>query len=218
MNPTVLGLGWPTILIGIPVVILASVLSNTAQAAAPRKVMIEIKMIAPGKPYPLTVKALAEKWGPIFGVDPSWIITLAYIESSYIPDRMNPKAKTGAWGLMQVKFSTALDILRRLKKAPVFKNEKVQKCLKTYWRGQDHDLLNPDLNIMLATFYLALIRKEFGDDFVAAAYAYNQGPGAARKAKKLASTAPVTPFSSNLNAGGQHYVASALSAREKGYA
>lgn len=217
MNPTILGLGWPTVLIGVPAVILASVISNSAQAAAPRKTVVEIKMIAPNKPYPLTVKALAEKWGPIFGVDPSWIITLSYIESSYIPTKMNPRAKTGAWGLMQIKFSTALDLLRRLKKAPVFKNERVQKCLKAYWRGQDHDLLNPDLNIMLAAYYLATIRKEFGDDFEKVAAAYNQGPGNARKALKNA-TAASTPFASNLASEGQKYVAMAFAAREKGYA
>jgi soluble lytic murein transglycosylase-like protein len=137
------------------------------------------------RPYPETVRALAAKWGPVFDVDTSWIVSHCYVESSCNPLDYNPRGN--AWGLMQIKPPTAEDIVRWMKATGASKNPRVREVLETSWRGQGEDLWNPELNVMLGTFYLAYIKRDFekkfgrGDHEIVAA-AYNQGPGAVRKA------------------------------------
>ena len=171
------------------------------------------KKIAPNRPYPETVRALAEKWGPVFGVDPSWVISHAYVESSNRPGVYNPRGN--AWGLMQLKPGTAADVVRWLKAAGLRKDPQVAKVLKTCWHGDGEDLLNPELNLMFGTFYLSHIKRQFeqmfgrGDHEVVAA-AYNQGPGAVRKLLRKGDFEPTEPM--------QHYLAKIEEAKEKGFA
>lgn len=170
------------------------------------------KRLAPNRPYPETVRALAEKWGPIFGVEPGWIISHAKVESSNRPLVYNPRGN--AWGLMQLKPGTAEDAVRWIKGAGMAKDPRVKKVLMTSWRGQGEDLWNPELNLMLGTFYLRKIRdhfkEKFGrDDHELVAAAYNQGPGAVRKALRSGDFEPTKEM--------QHYIAKIAEAKSEGF-
>jgi len=172
--------------------------------------------IKKGRAYPETVRALAEKWGPLFKVDPSWVMEHCYVESTNVPSAFNPGGK--AYGLMQLKLPTATDIVRWIKANGVAKNEDVRAVLKSSWRGQGEDLWNPELNVMLGTFYLGYIRKkleekfgsEIADDHNVVAAAYNQGPGAVRKALRSGEFKPTDEM--------KKYIAKIENAKEEGYA
>jgi soluble lytic murein transglycosylase-like protein len=169
------------------------------------------KRLAPGKAYPETVRALAEKWGPILGVEPGWVLAHSYVESSNRPLVHNPRGN--AWGLMQIKPGTAADIVRWMKATGASKKPEVAEVLKL-WKGEPENLLNPELNLMLGTFYLGYIKrrmeKDFGrGDHEIVAAAYNQGPGAARQALKSGSFAPTPAM--------QHYLAKIAEAKTEGY-
>lgn len=170
------------------------------------------KRLIKDRSYPQTVRALAEKWGPLLDVDPSWIVAHCFVESSNKPLVYNPAGK--AWGLMQLKLPTATDMVARIKSLAA-EEPKVKAVLVKNWRGQGEDLLNPELNLMLGTFYLGLIRDKFkekfdrGDHEIVAA-AYNQGPGAVRKALKSGKFQPTSEM--------QHYIAKIAEAKAGGYA
>lgn len=76
----------------------------------------------------------------------------------------------GAWGLFQVTLATAKDLFTRFPQL---------RTLRA-WDGTGRGLLDPELNTMLASFYLGQIWKEFGS-FVPAIAAYHQGPATVRK-------------------------------------
>lgn len=172
------------------------------------------KRIERGKAYPETVRALAEKWAPIFGVDPSWIISHAYVEST---NRPIPVPQRGpARGLMQIKPPTAADIVRWLKANGVAKDPRVRSVL-ALWHGREEDLENPELNLMLGTFYIGYIKKKLEEQFgeleneqEVVAAAYNQGPGAVRKALRSGTFKPTKEMNV--------YISKIEDAKEKGYA
>lgn len=167
------------------------------------------------RPYPETVKALAEKWGPIFGIPPGWIRSHAFVESSNRPLAYNERGN--AYGLMQLKPGTAEDAVRWLKAAGLSKDPRVKEVLKKSWRGQPEDLLNPEVNAMLGGFYLGYIAKMFNTtdhDLVAAAY--NQGPGSVRKALKSAEKRGLE--GPDYTAAHKEYIAKIQSAEQQGYA
>lgn len=142
--------------------------------------------------YPLTVRELAKKWGRIFGVNPSWVISHAFVESRNMPFAYNKRGHV--FGLMQLKPATAGDIVRWLKKSRASKNPQVQEVLKE-WTGEGDCLRNPDLNMMLGTFYIAFLKRKFGDDQMRVAAAYNQGQGAMERAMKAGEfTAPMKEY------------------------
>lgn len=170
--------------------------------------------------YPITVRALAEKWGQIFGVPPSWIISHAWVESTNHPKAMNPDGP--AWGLMQFKLPTATDvgnmlraIVRKCKgqeeseECPP-KIEIIARVLKS-WRGKGDDLFHPELSVMFGAFYIRHLMKrlgEYGEDQKIVAAAYNQGRGAVMKALRAGKLTP--PM--------KHYLAKIAEAQEKGFA
>ncbi len=134
----------------------------------------------PKKKMPKTTLALAERWGAIFNVPVSWIMSIADVESDFdvemSDDRERAMKRDGAWGLMGMTLKTAESEIARLRKHPDFrKNPYVRRAL-SYWDGTGQSLWNPDLNVMLGSFYLRLMRKRFGDKFDVAATAYQQGP------------------------------------------
>lgn len=137
--------------------------------------------------YPLTVRELAKKWGRVFGVNPSWVISHAFVESRNMPFAYNKRGHV--FGLMQLKPSTAGDIVRWLKKSRASKNPQVVEVLKE-WTGDGDCLRNPDLNMMLGTFYIAYLKRRFGDDQMKVAAAYNQGQGAMERALKAGVLTP----------------------------
>ncbi len=164
--------------------------------------------------YPETVRELADKWGEIFGISPSWIVSHAWVESTN--HLRGPRAHNesgGAWGVMQMKVPTAENVVARLKKklkaTPELPSAAiVRRVLKT-WHGKGEDLFNPELAVMLATYYLRLISNRLGtEDQHTVAAAYNQGPGAMEAALKHG----------EMTEAMKHYISKIEEAKEKGFA
>lgn len=161
--------------------------------------------------YPETVRALAEKWGGVFRVSPSWVVSHAWVESTNHPRAYNPGGP--AFGTMQMKIPTAENVVARLKKFlktnQDFKRaDEVRRVLK-FWKGGGEDLFNPELSVMLGTYYLRLIMNKFDtDDQKIVAAAYNQGPGAVALAIKKGTLTPEM----------RKYLAKIDEAKEKGFA
>jgi soluble lytic murein transglycosylase-like protein len=131
--------------------------------------------------YPLTSVALAEKWGPVFSIPPDWVLAHITVESSKRPIIMNTGGN--AWGMMGIKVTTAEDLVGRIQRRKLDKKNKLIGEVLRNWHGNGEDLYNPDLNVMLGTFYLGAIKKKLDtDNQMLVAAAYNQGPGALQKA------------------------------------
>ena len=130
---------------------------------------------------PKTIAVLADKWGNVFSVPPAWIEALTKIESSQIPSKVNLSDRNikqgGAWGLLQITHTTAKDLAEWIARS---RRKAVHDVLKDKWHGAPQDLLDPELNVMLAAYYLGRLRREF-DDFGTVAAAYHQGPATVRK-------------------------------------
>jgi len=163
-----------------------------------------IKRLLPKGSYTATVQALAKKWGPVMDVDPLWIVAHCKVESSMQPLAHNESGN--AYGLMQIKPATAVDIVRLIKAEGLSKDPRVSPVLKN-WKSEPENLFNPELNLMLGAFYLGYLKKKFmTDDHKIVAAAYNQGPGAMRKAlreKKL--TAPMSHYVASIEAAKREF-------------
>lgn len=125
--------------------------------------------------YPATVAALAGKWGKVFAVPVSWIRSQSYAESRNVPTAEN--ATSGALGVLQLLPTTVAWLVPSLLKSKYAKNDKVQLTLSNGWHGKLDDLFNPDVNVMLAAYYLTILKRKFGDKHDLVAAAYNVGPG-----------------------------------------
>lgn len=167
-------------------------LSTTANAptmsrVGKRKPMTPLPPDAAGKidpeaQYPETARALAKKWGKVFGIPAGWIVSHCYVESKNKPLAHSPVA----YGLMQIKMTpkmnVAEDIASRIRKSK-FMNVPAVSSMMEHWHGKKEDLYNPDLNVMLGAFYLRHLRDLFKtNNQKIIAGAYNQGPGAMRAA------------------------------------
>ena len=91
------------------------------------------------------------------GLEPSLVLAVIRTESTFQPDAVSPK---GAIGLMQLLPSTAAEVAAEL---------------GLEWDGA-HQLLEPDLNIELGTYYLAKLADHYRGDMDLALEAYNRGP------------------------------------------
>jgi len=151
-------------------------------------------------------RRLATKWGELWGVPNSIVLPIMKIESDFRPGLSNRSERAelrgGAWGLMQVTGATGRDIIDKL--ANSIKPE-VQRTLKL-WTGRPADLLQPELNVMLGTWYLAQLWREFKTLPLVAA-AYHQGPGKVRELQAAGKDVPT-----NVGPNGQIYVARAIEA------
>lgn len=90
-------------------------------------------------------------------LDPSWVLAVARQESALVPDA---RSSVGALGLMQLMPETGLNIARQLKTPLTSKSE----------------LLQPETNIRLGSYYLRQVLDRFNDNTVLATAAYNAGP------------------------------------------
>lgn len=90
-----------------------------------------------------------------FGIDRVTIVTVINIESSF--DK-NAKSNAGAVGLMQLLPSTAKEI-----------------CQKLNIDFNESDLLIPEINIRLGTYYLKYLLDYYGGNWINTLSAYNWG-------------------------------------------
>jgi soluble lytic murein transglycosylase-like protein len=141
-----------------------------------------------GVEYPSLVREKAVKWAKVFEVPASWLISLGYVESRNQPLAKN---KSGATGAIQIKPARAKDLVTWLSRSKWKAHQMVQEILLTFWHGMSNDLLNLDLNVMLAAFELHRLRRRFGDNHEIVHAAYNQGEG--RISRCLAKGLPLPP-------------------------
>ncbi|MEN8171030.1 MAG: transglycosylase SLT domain-containing protein [Pseudomonadota bacterium] len=90
-------------------------------------------------------------------LDPAWVYAVARQESAMSPNARSP---AGALGLMQLMPSTGRAVAKKLK----------------YPINDTEQLLEPDTNIRLGTYYLRQVLDRFNDNPVLATAAYNAGP------------------------------------------
>ena len=121
---------------------------------------------------PELVASLASKWGGVFDVPVSWIRSQAYAESKNVPTARNER--TEASGLMQLLPETAEWLISSLRKSYFNRDPLVRATLESGWAGGR--LFEPDVNVMLAAYYMLILKRKFGDDHNLVAAAYNIGP------------------------------------------
>lgn len=176
--------------IGVPLLVLGALMLIARPANAPdRDLRRHDLQKLPGKKWavdwtestkrlkgaePELVAKLSGKWSHVFDVPVSWLRSQAYAESKNVPDVVN--AVTGATGVLQVLPETAEWLVKSLRRSPYGQHPEVQATLKAHWRGRQGDLMNPDLNVMLAAYYLLVLKRKFGNDHDLVAAAYNIGP------------------------------------------
>jgi soluble lytic murein transglycosylase-like protein len=79
-----------------------------------------------------------------FGIDPVAVLAIIEVESQFDPLAVSPR---GAMGLMQLRADTARELAG---------------LLGIPW-ASDEMLLDPDVNVLLGTFYLSRLSRRFGD-------------------------------------------------------
>ena len=184
MNPLIIAVGVPLAIFGA-----LTLLARPAEAPGRDLRREDLMRLPPGKwklppavstprlrgADPELVARLSAKWSEIFDEVPvSWLRSQSYAESRNIPTAVNPN--TGAAGVLQLLPVTAAWLVKSLRKSPYGASPVVQDTLRSGWRGHPGDLLNPDVNVMLAAYYMLLLRRKFGDDHDLVAAAYNIGP------------------------------------------
>lgn len=117
-------------------------------------------------------RELCARWGAFWGVPAVILEVVGILESSMHPkliENTDPRAvaKGGAWGLFQMTLDTAAGLMKR---PEVLARPEARK-----WDGTGAPLLDPELNAMLAGFYLSRLWRKFGA-FLPTVAAYQQGP------------------------------------------
>jgi soluble lytic murein transglycosylase len=111
--------------------------------------------------------ALVCKSSDQFGYDPLLLVAVIRVEGVFNPaalGRFRSGAPSGAMGLMQLKYKTAVEVARQLEMKHI----------------DEKDLFNPEINLVLGVAYLTQLIKRFRS-FKLGLIAYNQGPGAVRQ-------------------------------------
>jgi soluble lytic murein transglycosylase-like protein len=111
--------------------------------------------------------ALVCKSSDQFGYDPLLLVAVIRVEGVFNPaalGRFRSGARSGAMGLMQLKYKTAVEVARQLEMEHI----------------EEKDLFNPEINLVLGVAYLTQLIKRFRS-FKLGLIAYNQGPGAVRQ-------------------------------------
>ncbi|MGZ9583209.1 lytic transglycosylase domain-containing protein [Paenibacillus marinisediminis] len=107
-------------------------------------------------PYEDTIRENAEA----YQVDPFLVASVIRVESNYRPGQ---ESRKGAIGMMQLMPDTATWIMGQMK-------------VKDQWTLEQLKY-EAEPNIMLGTWYLNSLIKQFDNNWIAAVAAYNAGPG-----------------------------------------
>ncbi|QQY80409.1 soluble lytic murein transglycosylase [Keratinibaculum paraultunense] len=108
--------------------------------------------------YPLSYKNIIRKYSKQFDVDPYLVAAIINVESNFNKDAISSK---DARGLMQISPTTgkwASEVL-------TIENFTLDR------------LFEPDVNIMIGTWYINMLSKEFNNDLYLVLAAYNGGSG-----------------------------------------
>lgn len=112
--------------------------------------------------FPLAYSDMMMKEAASNTLDPAWIMAVARQESVMMPDARSP---AGALGLMQLMPATGRKLAQQLKS-----------------RLSDlRQLLHPELNIRLGSYYLRQLTRQFDGHAALATAAYNAGPKRVRQ-------------------------------------
>lgn len=111
--------------------------------------------------YPLRYQEIITQQADSLDVDPSLIAAIINVESHWRADAISPK---GARGLMQLMPATADWAAEKTGNAGITSSQ----------------LLQPELNIELGTWYIADLLRQFDNSLVVALAAYNGGRGNVR--------------------------------------
>lgn len=126
---------------------------------------------------------LAKPFAEKLNVPIPLILSIVKIESDFNPAAVNQSpramARGGAWGLMQVTFTTAKDYAERFP-------ELVREYAPGFNTNDPNSLLDAKTNIGLASIYLHRAMNQFNGDVLKAGVSYHQGKGNIDKAVKLA--------------------------------
>jgi soluble lytic murein transglycosylase len=107
--------------------------------------------------FPMPFKNLISVHSEENDIDPAWVYALIRQESIFMHDA---RSGSGALGLMQLMPATARQSASRMKKRV---------------RGR-YEILQPQNNISLGTYYLKRVYKRFNNHMILATAAYNAGP------------------------------------------
>jgi soluble lytic murein transglycosylase-like protein len=176
----------PILALGLPAIVVATVLLLPSPSHAPTMSRHPPPIIPPLQTAPPeiaqrllgacpeTATALSVKWGRVFHVDKGWLRSQAYAESRNVPTAVN--RHTGALGILQIMPATADWLVSSLRRSSFTKNPLVRSTLRSRWGGRASDLFDPDVNVMLAAYYMYLLKRKFGDRHDLVAAAYDAGP------------------------------------------
>jgi len=112
--------------------------------------------------YPLPYRDEIYLYSQQNGLDPLFVASIVYNESGFRPSAVSPE---GAVGLMQIMPDTGRWVAEQLGFA-AFDPEMLE---------------DPATNIMIGTWYLAELKREFGGKLVLVVAAYNAGRGRVRE-------------------------------------
>ncbi|MDI3481853.1 MAG: soluble lytic murein transglycosylase [Tepidanaerobacteraceae bacterium] len=112
--------------------------------------------------YPLKYEKIIVRYAKEYGVDPYMIAAVIKVESGFSPNVVSDK---GAVGLMQIMPDTAQWAAQKMN----LKDFKIE------------ELVIPEINIKIGTWYLTELLKEFDKDFTLTLAAYNGGRGNVRE-------------------------------------
>jgi soluble lytic murein transglycosylase-like protein len=113
-----------------------------------------------------------------YDLDLEFMVSLMQVESRFNP---NAQSHKDAYGLMQVRFPTAIEI---------------DPTLQSFWQ-----LFEPERNIRLGTAYFRRLLDRYAGDYRLAALAYNRGP-TRLDGEILADTFPSDLYYQRIRAGG----------------
>src|SRR5690606_36440208 len=95
------------------------------------------------------------------GIEPDWVYAVIRQESAFLPAARSP---VGAQGLMQIMPGTARQLARDMRIAVPSAKQ----------------MLEPDINIRMGTFYLKQLLEQFDGNIILATASYNAGPHRAK--------------------------------------